>query len=262
MNRFVFPLFALLLIAAASCEHEEDALINKPTPESICIKGVVRTPDGQPFANIPVCVDYEFRSVVAHIVKHKGKAMTDKNGHYSIFFEVGEDKAPAGDIQRRYTFTIDLSSVSPQSYLRPDEKLEFHLSVDEREGETMTCDFTMPRRKNVKVNVENSGISVIEGIYAVRNKFTYGSGWGLLDCGTVDEPCEIDLYEPIEIPANGTQSVSLPCGIGIANTIQVVYRGTDTVRYTPGLPSSDPQQIHVTDSYPAEPKLVYTPPSL
>lgn len=262
MSRFVFPLFAFILLVATACEREEEDLIAKPTPESIIIEGTICTPDGQPFADIPVCVDFEFKSVVAHIVKHKGKATTDNNGHYSVFFEVGDDVAPKGDVQRNYFFSVDLSSVSPETFIRPEEKLDFYLRVEDREGETLRCDFAIPRKKYVKVNVENPGLSVPGGAFAVRNTFPYGAGWGVLDGGSSDEPCSLTLFEPIEIPGDGVGSAMLPCGVGISNIITVVYKGNDEIQYGNGVPASDSREVSVTPTSGEELTFSYTVPDL
>lgn len=266
MNRFVFPVFAIILLVATACEREEDDILAKPTPTSITIKGTVCTLDGQPFAGIPVCVDYEFRSIVAHIVKHKGKATTDKNGNYSVFFEVGEDKAPAGDVQSQYCFSVDLSGVSPETYIRPEEKLDFYLRVEDREGETLNCDFTIPFKKYVKVNVENSGLPVTDGHYAVKNSFPYGSGWGMLN-GKLNNSEYSDvswlyLFEAIEIPAEGSHSVMLPCGVGITNTVQLVYRGRGETPFGSGLQLDDARELYVSDSSDEELTFKYTVPDI
>lgn len=262
MNRFVFPLSALILLFATACEREDEDLISGPTPTSIIIEGTICTPDGQPFSDIPVSVDYEFSSIVAHVVKHKGRATTDRNGRYSVFFEVGEDKAPAGDVQRCYWFSVDLSRVSPETYIRPEEKLDFFLRVEDREGETLRCDFAIPRKKYVKVNVENPGLCVPGGTFAVMNNVLYGAGWGVLDGGSSDEPCRVTLFEPIGIPADGVGSAMLPCGVGIPNFVTVVYKGNEEIQYGNGVPASDTREVSVTSASADDLTFTYTVPDL
>lgn len=261
MNRFVIPLFAFLLVAA-SCEREEDDIISKPTPTSTVIKGTICTPDGRPFAGIPVTVDYEFKSIIASIVKHKGRATTDKNGNYSVFFEIGEDTVDKYDIHTKYVFSVDLSSVSPETYLRPMEKFDFILSVEDREGKTLNCDFTIPVKKYVKVNVENTGLSVTEGRYAVKNTFSYGSGWGALGGGDSDAACDLFLFEQIDIPTEGSHSVMLPCGVGITNTAQLGYLGLGEPPFISCYPLGDVQELYVSNTGDEELTFKYIVPEI
>lgn len=261
MCRLFIPLLILLLFLATSCDREEEDFIKKPTATSTVITGTINTPDGTPLGNIPVCVDFEFRSFISGtLVKHKAKGVTDKNGRYNIFFEIGEDKVT--DLQRRYTFSVDLSGLSPENYLIPSPKLGFYLSAEDREGKTLNCDFTIPRKKYVKVSVENYGLPLEEGTYAVKNTFPYGAGWSALGQWNNDDPCELYVFEPIEIPQEGSRSVMLPCGIGIVNTVQAIYKGNDEVQYLIGLPSSDTKEILVTDDCDEELKLEYMTPEI
>ena len=60
MKKVLLYLLALpvVMLLLASCHSEEDDFIDKPDPKSLIIKGVAKTPDGQPIPNIEIKLDY------------------------------------------------------------------------------------------------------------------------------------------------------------------------------------------------------------
>ena len=54
MKKRLLYLLALpvVMLLLASCHCEEDDFIDRPDPKSLIIKGVAKTPDGQPIPNI------------------------------------------------------------------------------------------------------------------------------------------------------------------------------------------------------------------
>lgn len=266
MNRLITATLLPLLLLFTGCDKEEDNFIPQITDNSIIISGVIRTPEGKPFANIPVSVDFKRQSIIGTHTKHKAKVTTDKSGLYKIFFEIGEDKDD--EVYSNYFFSVDLAGVSSEKYIIPsDSKLDFYLNTTDREGKTLNCDFTIPMKKYVKVTVNNSGLPVENGKYAVKNTFSYGSDWDSLgyiwnSLGHINEMSEISIFQPIEIQQNGTSSIMLPCAVGVKNTILLVYKGNGQVNYGSGLPASETEEITVTGSTDREITFEYIKPDV
>ena len=246
MNRLITAATIILLMVISSCDREEDDIIPEPTPTSTIITGIVSTADGKPLADIPVSVDFENRSILGSLIQHKAKGKTDQSGHYRLFFEIGDNNLSGTS---NYTFTVDLSSISTDDYLIPDERsLRLYMNPIEREGETVKCNITVPRKKFVEVTVSNNGMQPQKGSYAVRNVFPYGSGWEDLTKHYWDEGSEMMLFESIDIMQSGQATVKLPCAVGVPNAVTVVYLGNDEVKYSQGLAVSDTVRIDANDS--------------
>ncbi len=64
MKKVLLYLLALpvVMLLLASCHSEEDDFIDRPDAKSLIIKGVAKTPDGQPIPNIEVKLDYMIMS--------------------------------------------------------------------------------------------------------------------------------------------------------------------------------------------------------
>lgn len=236
----------LLAILVASCDKEEDDLIPQPTETSTILTGRITTPEGTPLANIPVAVDYTVKSILGTSLIHKAKGTTDKSGFYKIFFEFPEDGN--ADVLSSLDFLVDLSALPSNKYFIAS-KLDLGFpNTNEWNGKAIECNFTIPRKTNVKATLNNQGQGIKDGDYAVRNKipffscdFAFSSGGQLWS-----EYNDLYWFEDVEIPQNGSTSLMLPCAIGVTNSIQVVYRGTETVRYGIGIPCSDMKELRVT----------------
>lgn len=249
MNRLItITAFAMMLLAAiTSCDREEDDIIPEPTATSTIITGTVSTADGKPLADIPVGVDYENRSIIGTLIQHKAIGKTDSKGHYRIFFEIDDNSLSATS---SYTFSVDLNSISSDDYLIPDErKLSLLMNPIGRQGETVNCDITVPRKKFVDVTVSNNGVQLEKGNYAVRNVFPYGSGWKELTKNYWDVNSELMLFESIDIRQSRSTTVKLPCGVGVPNAVTVVYLGNEEVKYGVGQAVSDTVRIEPNTSF-------------
>ena len=89
MKKVLLYLLALpvVMLLLASCHSEEDDFIDRPDTKSLIIKGVAKTPDGQPIPNIEIKLDYMIiYNPYSSKVYHKAKATTDKDGNYIMFF--------------------------------------------------------------------------------------------------------------------------------------------------------------------------------
>lgn len=263
MTRPIIPLLSLLLLISTACNREEDDLITTPTATSTMVAGIIRTPDGTPLSNIPVTVDYKSASILGALVKHKAKGKTDKTGCYRIFFEISEEGVQ-GDISKSYTLSIDLKSLSSDKYLIPfsESRYEQFLYTKETEGRSLSCNLTVPRRKNIDVIIKNSGIPLETGEYAIRNTYLYGSSD--LNPRQTEEPIKLYDYTPVALKSNGVTSLSVPCSIGIENKIELVYKGSmeGNTYYPLGMPASNLHQITVTDSYSENIILEYRKPDI
>lgn len=247
MNRIITAATILLSIIAISCNREDDDLIPEPSATSTIITGIVSTADGKPLADIPVGVDYENRSIIGNVLLHKAKGKTDNNGRYRLFFDIDEKSI---SVTSEYRFTVNLSGLSAETYLLPDDQsLSIHIYPDDRQGETLSCDIAIPRKKPVDVTVNAGGATLEKGEYAVRNVFSYGSGWENLSKSRDDEGSKLMTFSPVEIGRAGQASVKLPCAVGVTNAVTVVYLGNDEVKYGWGKAVSDTIRIDPSDAY-------------
>lgn len=115
--------FSLSAILITGCDKEEEDLIPHPSDTSTILTGQIATPDGMPLADIPVSVDYTFKSIFGTSLIHKAKGCTDKSGFYKIFFEFQEDGIT--DFRSSLVFSVDLSTLPADDYYIAT-KLDYH----------------------------------------------------------------------------------------------------------------------------------------
>lgn len=251
MNKLIIPfLLIACLYITTSCDREEDDLIPQPTEKSTILSGYIKTPDGTPLQGIPVSVDFKVTWLLGTSVIHKAKGTTDKSGFYKIFFEA--DNELDQGLQSGYAFSVDFSSLSQNDYII-SEKLDFGFPYfkEEWSGSTIKCDFTIPHKKLVNVTVTNSGISILNGKYAVKNEFPYVTVTGYLldDKNPWNDVSTWYISEVVEIPQNGSTSVTLPCAIGLENKIRLVYHGDESIGYPNGIPAREAKTVEITDKF-------------
>ncbi|MDE6369008.1 MAG: hypothetical protein K2K94_07205 [Muribaculaceae bacterium] len=259
---FIITLLTLVSNVITSCDREEDRLIPEPTETSTFITGYIKTPDGKPLANIPVAFDYNVTDIFGTAVVHKAKGKTDKSGFYKIFFET--DERPGVGLNSGYAFTVDFSVLSSDKYIIA-KKVEFGLSGNNTgnwSGSTITCNFTIPLKKLVTVNVVNDSQPIKEGKYAVKNMFPYYTDGDILfdRQNFWDEEGKWRIFESVDIPQNGSISVTVPLAIGVENAIRVVYHGDATTGYPNGIPASEGKVLEITDKFNDEIELNYFTP--
>ena len=100
MKKVLLYLLALpvVMLLLASCHSEEDDFIDRPDAKSLIIKGVAKTPDGQPIPNIEVKLDYMIMSgIFSTKVYHKAKATTDKDGELHNVFQLKRQRIKVFD---------------------------------------------------------------------------------------------------------------------------------------------------------------------
>lgn len=257
------PVIVVLGVIASGCDKESDDLIPEPTASSTILSGYIKTTDGAPLVGIPVAFDYVVNGYLSSHVTHKAKGKTDKTGYYRIFFEADED--PGSGVSRNYTFSADFSKLSPAKYMI-SEKMDFTFWVErlnKLQGCSYDIDFRVPFKKLVEVTVSNDGAAVREGRYAVKNTFPVydaeefvadaGMSWGYSG-GAWD-------FTDVEIPQNGSTSVSLPCAVGVENEISLVCLGYENIGFPTGSPVSDNVTVFVTSGFDGAIELTYRAPA-
>lgn len=213
----------LLSLSLVSCDREEDDFISEPTVTSTIITGRVCTPEGTPFAGIPVTVDYYETDILSHVSRHKAKGTTDQNGNYRVFFNLSTEEQESGVLH----FNVDLTELSTNEYLFPFEnsKIEFIFNGENKVGETLECNFAIPHKKEMQVTITNAGIDLEAGEYAIAHTCSYGDGWQ-----SISNPIfsyvngDVTNYVPVKMPSSGSCVVTIPCAVGATNQLQLVHR--------------------------------------
>ncbi len=259
--RFKIAILLSLSVLAVSCDREEDDLIPQPTETSTIISGHIETHEGKPLSGISVSVDFKVTGLFGTSVIHKAKGTTDKSGFYKVFFEA--DNELDQGMHSGYVFSADFSSLSQNDYII-SEKLDFGFPYfkEEWSGSTIKCDFTIPHKKLVDVTVTNSGVSILNGKYAVKNEFTYLTVTSyLLDVKNPWNDVAIwRIYESVEMPMNGTISVTMPCALNGKNSLRLVYHGDESIGYPNGIPASEAKTVEITDKFNETIELNYRTP--
>ncbi len=248
---WVSVITAFAACVVTGCDSEKDDLIPEPSETSTVITGYIRTPGGTPLANVPVSLDYKVIGFLGTSVVHKAKGTSDKSGFYKIFFEANEK--PGMGLQSGYMFTVDLSVLSSDKYVIAS-KVDFDLPIytsGEWGGDVITCNFTVPLKKLVKVRVVNDGVAVTEGRYAVKIMFPFlDDGGPMYDVQNFwDTEGMWRVFEDIEIPAAGSTTVTVAMAVGEENGIKLVYLGDATHGYPNGIPASEARVEVITGGF-------------
>lgn len=258
----VITILLSLSFVTISCDREDDEFIPQPTETSTTITGYIKTPEGQPLANIPVALDYKVIGYFGTTTVHKAKGKTDKSGFYRIFFEA--DAEPGMGVSSVYSFLVDFSVLSSNDYIIA-KKVDFDLPIGENNqwsGVTLDCNFSIPLKKLVTVKVVNDGTFVKEGKYAIKNMFSYYTNGDFMwdKQNFWDEAGKWRIFESIDIPENSTTSVTIPFAVGVDNAVRVVYLGDTEYGYPNGIPASGGKVIEITKGFSDEIELKYQTP--
>ena len=229
MKKVLLYLLALpvVMLLLASCHSEEDDFIDKPDPKSLIIKGVAKTPDGQPIPNIEIKLDYMImHNIYSTKVYHKAKATTDKDGNYIMFFNLNDkelkslttDSAEVGfvyDLQ----MTLDLSKLDDKVYLLPtditavrplsEKKLfysEYIVPGRLQKGQVYEQNILIPRKQLAKVRIETNGTINEKDSFAICNKVRYGMERQIPN-GVNGERGYLMFYQPVELKNTHSQTV-------------------------------------------------------
>mgnify|MGYP000949633484 FL=1 len=233
MKKVLLYLLALpiVMLLLASCHSEEDDFIDKPDPKSLIIKGVAKTPDGQPIPNIEIKLDYMIMyNPYSTKVYHKAKATTDKDGNYIMFFNLNDKElkslttySPEEGFVYHLQMTLDLSKLDDKVYLLPtditavrplsEKKLfywDYNMPGRLQQGQVYEQNILIPRKQLVKVRIETNGAINEKDSFAICNKVRYGIE-SQIPNGFNGERGYLMFYQPIKLKNTHSQTVQISC---------------------------------------------------
>lgn len=233
MKKVLLYLLALpiVMLLLASCHSEEDNFIDKPNPKSLIIKGVAKTPDGQPIPNIELKLDYTIMSALYSTkVYHKAKATTDKDGNYIMFFNLNDKElkslttySPEEGFVYNLQMTLDLSKLDDKVYLLPtditavrplsEKKLfydDYRMPGRLQQGQVYEQNILISRKQLVKVRIETNGAINEKDSFAICNKVRYGIE-SQIPNGFNVERGYLMFYQPIKLKNTHSQTVQISC---------------------------------------------------
>ena len=245
MKKVLLYLLALpvVMLLLASCHSEEDDFIDKPDPKSLIIKGVAKTPDGQPIPNIELKLDYTIMSALYSTkVYHKAKATTDKDGNYIMFFNLNDKElkslttySPEEGFVYHLQMTLDLSKLDDKVYLLPTDITAVHPLSEKKlfywdyivpgrlqKGQVYEQNILIPRKQLVKVRIETNGTINEKDSFAICNKVRYGME-RQIPIGVNGERGYLEFYQPIKLKNTHSQTVQISCAVD-ANSKLSLYR--------------------------------------
>ena len=235
MKKVLLYLLALpvVMLLLASCHSEEDDFIDKPDPKSLIIKGVAKTPDGQPIPNIEIKLDYMIMyDYYSTKVYHKAKATTDKDGNYIMFFNLNDKelKSLTTDSAEVGTFyslqmTLDLSKLDDKVYLLPTDITAVHPLSEKKlfywdyivpgrlqQGQVYEQNIFIPRKQLAKVRIETNGTINEKDSFAICNKVWYGIE-SQIPIGVNGERGYLNFYQPVKLKNTHSQTVEISCAV-------------------------------------------------
>ena len=235
MKKVLLYLLALpvIMLLLASCHSEEDDFIDKPDPKSLIIKGVAKTPDGQPIPNIEIKLDYMIMyNLYSTKVYHKAKATTDKDGNYIMFFNLNDKElkslttySPEEGFVYHLQMPLDLSKLDDKVYLLPtditavrplsEKKLfywDYIVPGRLQQGQVYEQNIFIPRKQLVKVRIETNGTINEKDSFAICNKVWYGME------NQIPEDFNqargyLNFYQPVKLKNTHSQTVEISCAV-------------------------------------------------
>ena len=235
MKKVLLYLLALpvVMLLLASCHSEEDDFIDRPDAKSLIIKGVAKTPDGQPIPNIEIKLDYMImHNLYSTKVYHKAKATTDKDGNYIMFFNLNDKElksltTDSAEVATWYSLqmTLDLSKLDDKVYLLPTDITAVHPLSEKKlfywdyivpgrlqQGQVYEQNIFIPRKQLVKVRIETNGTINEKDSFAICNKVRYGIESQILD-GVNGERGYLMFYQPVKLKNTHSQTVEISCAV-------------------------------------------------
>ena len=235
MKKVLLYLLALpvVMLLLASCHCEEDDFIDRPDPKSLIIKGVAKTPDGQPIPNIEIKLDYMIMSgIFSTKVYHKAKATTDKDGDYIMFFNLNDKEiksltTDSADVGTSYSLqmTLDLSKLDDKVYLLPTDITvvrplsEKKLFYDDyivpgrlQKGQVYEQNILIPRKQLAKVRIETNGTINEKDSFAICNRVWYGMERQIPNGFNVKRGY-LEFYQPIKLKNTHSRTVQISCAV-------------------------------------------------
>ena len=235
MKKVLLYLLALpvVMLLLASCHSEEDDFIDRPDAKSLIIKGVAKTPDGQPIPNIEIKLDYMImHNLYSTKVYHKAKATTDKDGNYIMFFNLNDKElksltTDSAEVGTWYSLqmTLDLSKLDDKVYLLPTDITvvrplsEKKLFYDDyivpgrlQKGQVYEQNILIPRKQLAKVRIETNGTINEKDSFAICNRVWYGMERQIPNGFNVKRGY-LEFYQPIKLKNTHSQTVQISCAV-------------------------------------------------
>lgn len=235
MKKVLLYLLALpvIMLLLASCHSEEDDFIDKPDPKSLIIKGVAKTPDGQPIPNIEIKLDYMIMyNLYSTKVYHKAKATTDKDGNYIMFFNLNDKElkslttySPEEGFVYHLQMTLDLSKLDDKVYLLPtditavrplsEKKLfywDYIVPGRLQQGQVYEQNILIPRKQLAKVRIETNGAINEKDSFAICNKVWYGMENQIPE-NFNQARGYLNFYQPVKLKNTHSQTVEISCAV-------------------------------------------------
>ena len=235
MKKVLLYLLALpvVMLLLTSCHSEEDDFIDKPDPKSLIIKGVAKTPDGQPIPNIEIKLDYMIMSgLYSTKVYHKAKATTDKDGNYIMFFNLNDKElkslttySPEEGFVYDLQMTLDLNKLDDKVYILPtditavrplsEKKLfywDYIVPGRLQQGQVYEQNIFIPRKQLAKVRIETNGTINEKDSFAICNKVRYGIERQIPN-GFNGERGYLMFYQPVKLKNTHSQTVQISCAV-------------------------------------------------
>ena len=235
MKKVLLYLLALpvVMLLLASCHSEEDDFIDRPDPKSLIIKGVAKTPDGQPIPNIEIKLDYMImHNLYSTKVYHKAKATTDKDGNYIMFFNLNDKElksltTDSAGVATWYSLqmTLDLSKLDDKVYLLPTDITAVHPLSEKKlfywdyivpgrlqQGQVYEQNILIPRKQLAKVRIETNGTINEKDSFAICNKVRYGIE-SQIPIGVNGERGYLNFYQPVKLKNTHSQTVEISCAV-------------------------------------------------
>ena len=235
MKKVLLYLLALpvIMLLLASCHSEEDDFIDRPNPKSLIIKGVAKTPDGQPIPNIEIKLDYMImHNLYSTKVYHKAKATTDKDGNYIMFFNLNDKEiksltTDSAGVATWYSLqmTLDLSKLDDKVYLLPTDITAVHPLSEKKlfywdyivpgrlqQGQVYEQNIFIPRKQLAKVRIETNGTINEKDSFAICNKVRYGIE-SQIPIGFNGERGYLNFYQPVKLKNTHSQTVEISCAV-------------------------------------------------
>lgn len=248
--------FLLLLIVSVMTGCHEEEWDNADGVGDAVVEGIVTSSHGEPLKGVRLSVDYFKGDMLASVLRHKGDAVTDENGKYSITVNVRADEQGK---EGGYSINADLAALSPEKYAMPSDfiadytpdsplpkphelttKMSYTLSgISPNKG--LTQNLYIPQKRMVKVTLK--GFTPGEGnSFEVQNTFSYGFELPS-DEGTDGGMYAKSTADYFFLRDKSEQTFDVPFAIGEENTVRIL-------RKVNGKYTTQEEKIKATESYP------------
>ena len=179
MKKTLFILF--ILAAFISCVKEDDDSDASLTAGYTTISGQVITSGNKPLKGVALQVMYiETQWLASYHSWLKKEATTDKNGYYSMSFNIKDDEVETYEAQYSSYFELgfDFSNLDPDqyflSYYSADNDYSFSVSPSFKKDTTYTLSCYIPAKDYITVHLNNFKPVQEQDCFEVETYFPWG----------------------------------------------------------------------------------------